>query len=107
VSPSTNPKAVKLRESRAALKVEVLTAYSQGPGGPRCACCGEGIQKFLTVDHVHGGGERHRRRVGRGSKMYLWLKRHGFPPGHEILCWNCNQGRNINGGVCPHQEIEK
>jgi hypothetical protein len=31
------------------------------------------------------------------------LKKHNFPGGHQILCWNCQQGKRFNNGICPHQ----
>jgi hypothetical protein len=34
------------------------------------------------------------------------LKKRGYPPGYRVLCFNCNRGRYLNGGVCPH-EIER
>ena len=39
----------------------------------------------------------------KSSKFYLWLKRNNFPPGYQVLCWNCNCGRSINNGICPHK----
>jgi hypothetical protein len=80
----------------------VIEAY-----GGECVCCGESLPEFLTVDHTDGGGSDHRRKVSHGSGgtgFYAWLKRHGFPQdGFQLLCFNCNLGRQINGGVCPHQ----
>lgn len=74
----------------------VLAAY-----GGACACCGETTPAFLTIDHVDGGGAEHRREVGRD--IYRWLVREGFPDGFRLLCWNCNCGRERNGGMCPHE----
>jgi hypothetical protein len=80
------------------LQHEAIVAY----GGYRCACCKETEPLFLTIDHVKNNGGRHRRRVGFGDKFYRWLKDRGYPPGFQVLCLNCNQGRWRNGGVCPH-----
>jgi hypothetical protein len=30
----------------------------------------------------------------------------GFPAGFQVLCFNCNQGRRLNHGVCPHVEAQ-
>jgi len=86
------------------LKREVLTAYGNPPV---CICCKESNLKFLTIDHVDGGGNQHRKQiqVGGGSHVYLWLKRNKFPQGFQVLCFNCNCGRAVNDGVCPHKEI--
>jgi hypothetical protein len=69
--------------------------------GKTCACCGESIKEFLTIDHINGGGEVHRKKIGR--KMYRWLVANNFPEGFQTLCFNCNWGKHINGGICPHK----
>jgi len=68
--------------------------------GRACACCGEREISFLQIDHVNGGGRRHREEVGN---LYAWLRRNGFPEGFQTLCANCNWGKHLNDGVCPHQ----
>lgn len=81
------------------LRAEVFAAY----GGFRCACCGETTPEFLTVDHIEGGGNQHRKQLAaEGITLYRWLKRHGFPPGFQALCANCNTAKHIHG-QCPHQ----
>ena len=74
-------------------------------GGYVCRCCGEKHPAFLTLDHVNGNGAAHRRKVGSGgSKLYRWIIRHKFPKQmFRVLCWNCNVGRQLNGGICPHK----
>lgn len=81
------------------LRHEAILAY----GGYRCACCGEEEPLFLTLDHVNNDGSKQRRRFGSGSRFYLRLRRNGYPPGCQVLCYNCNCGRHRNGGVCPHK----
>lgn len=83
-----------------ALRVEALRQYSSTPE-PSCVCCGEHTLQFLTFEHINGGGSRHRRETGGGG-FISWLRKNGYPPGFEVLCMNCNHGRNINQGVCPH-----
>jgi len=93
-------RAVRVR-SRRNIKAAVLAHY-----GNKCECCGENTQAFLTIDHVNGGGTKHRN-GGDGRRklwIYAWLKRNGFPEGYRILCFNCNCGREANGGICPHQQ---
>lgn len=90
------------REYREGVRLEVLLHYSGGKMA--CQCCGESITRFLTIDHRDGGGLQHRRQIKRhGSLLYLWLKQQGYPGGYDILCFNCNCGRQMNGGVCPHK----
>lgn len=95
----------KRRAYQRALKIECFQAY----GGPICACCGEKELFFLVIDHIHNNGAAHRREisgknVGQGQSLYKWLKDHGFPPGHQVLCHNCNWGKYACGGICPHKK---
>ena len=73
--------------------------------GRECECCGETEPLFLTIDHVNGGGSKHRRE--EGSHTYALILREKkkigeWPSGYRILCHNCNCGRWRNGGICPH-----
>ena len=80
------------------LKAKVIAAY-----GGKCECCGESEPAFLTIDHVNNNGSEHRKSIG-SNRIYGWLEKHGFPrDGFQLLCFNCNCGRRINGGICPHQ----
>ena len=80
--------------------LEVLNAY-----GNQCACCGEAERCFLTIDHVNRDGAAERRiKWQTGNKLYRELRRQGFPQDrYQLLCYNCNLGRERNAGVCPHQ----
>lgn len=104
-SRERNPahKREALRKTRAKLKAEVYSHY-----GDHCSCCGEGNRQFLTIDHVNGGGRGHRASLGpKGASSLAVLydiKKRGFPADFQILCFNCNCGRQQNGGVCPHKE---
>lgn len=75
----------------AARKVETIKAY-----GGKCAKCGEYDSRFLTVDHVHNNGAADRAaRKNKTSDVHIWLKRHGYPKGFQILCGNCNLKKEI------------
>jgi len=74
--------------------------------GRFCACCKETEEMFLTIDHIDDSGAEHRREM-KTSTTAIWLKQNNFPPGFQILCINCNQGRYRNGGICPHQALGK
>jgi hypothetical protein len=67
------------------LKDEVFNQY----GGYKCVCCGDEHKEFLTIDHIEGGGCKHRQEIGQSS-TYRWLKQQEFPAGYQVLCWNCN-----------------
>ena len=85
------------RIAHANLRAEVLAHY----GGSKCVCCGETIQEFLAIDHINGGGNAHRKQIGRGN-TYKWLKNNNFPPGFQVMCHNCNMAKAFYG-ECPHQ----
>lgn len=72
--------------------------------GRRCVCCGETTPEFLSVDHVDGGGTKHRESLAggkSGSGFYRWLRRNNFPAGFQVLCFNCNCAKGFYG-ECPH-----
>src|SRR3990167_9777047 len=58
-----------------ALRLEAIAAY-----GGKCRCCGETEEKFLTLDHINGGGKQHRLRArGSTGTIYRDLKKQGWP----------------------------
>ena len=81
----------------AEIRIDVLQAY-----GNQCACCGEKEPKFLAIDHINGGGNKHRQSVGASSTFYRWLKRNDYPEGYQILCHNCKMAKGFYG-ECSHQ----
>ncbi len=86
------------RERAQQIKMEVLHAY-----GLVCVCCRLDHTEFLCIDHIDGGGDEHRRAVGGGSsKIYRWLKKNNYPPGFQVLCANCNLGKER--GLCPRKD---
>lgn len=77
-------------------------------GGRVCNCCGVTEEKFLGFDHVNDDGAEHRRAAGVGSdlvSLHRSLEKQGFPPMLQVLWHNCNHGKYLNGGVCPHEEV--
>lgn len=85
------------RESNKKLKEETIKRY-----GGICACCGESLLGFLTLDHITPTREG-TDRVG-GVLLYRQLKAANWPMTDElrVLCWNCNLGRDRNRDRCPH-----
>lgn len=84
------------------MKLQAYTAY----GGFICRCCGETEESFLTLDHINNDGAEWRRAIfgrNRGAIPYEWCKANGYPPIFQVLCWNCQQGKRYNDGICPHQ----
>lgn len=84
-------------------KDSVMDHYSGGTAV--CVCCGETNRKFLTIDHINNDGKKHRAeiKIDGGYKYYRWLYRNNFPQGVQVMCFNCNFGKNVNQGVCPHK----
>jgi len=100
-----NKEQVKLvnRNWYSRIRYEALQAYSGKT--PKCSCCNESENKFLSIDHINGGGNKHRKKLksaGRGSNFFLWLKRNKYPKGYQILCYNCNCAKGFYG-QCPHK----
>lgn len=76
------------------LKKEVFDHY-----GNACACCGETIPQFLTIDHINSNIDREL----CGPTLYARIRRENYPTDFRILCWNCNCGRRR--GPCPHETV--
>jgi hypothetical protein len=75
-------------------------------GGTKCICCNETEIRFLTIDHINGGGSKHRAEIGHGKTIYSWLKNNGYPNGYQVLCYNCNCAKGFYG-ECPHETARK
>ncbi len=90
------------RRTRERLRTMVLRNYSGAV--PRCACCGEREQDFLTIDHIEGRARDAEKKFGiprAGYPLYRWLRRNRFPIGFQVLCANCNISKGKHG-KCTH-----
>jgi len=91
----------KNNEARSKLKPQVINHYSNGLN--KCSCCGEKHIEFLSIDHIDGGGNIHRKSIHKsGVDFYRWLIQNKYPNGYQVLCMNCQFG-TIRGKICPHQ----
>jgi len=81
----------KERERKERVKREVLGYY--GNGKTACVVCGESRVMCLSIDHINGGGGKHRKSIWAcqhgGHPFYRWLKTNCFPLGYQTLCMNC------------------
>ena len=77
--------------------------------GNKCACCRETEIRFLSIDHIEGGGSKHIREIERsGHNFYSWIYRNKYPKGFQVLCYNCNRGKGRSKQrFCPvhHPEL--
>ena len=86
-----------------------LAIHEYGDG--TCICCGESNSGFLTLDHKDGGGaadRANRKNNLSGWTFYRWLSQRDWPYAENlrVMCYNCNLGRERNGGICPHKDVE-
>jgi hypothetical protein len=92
------------REYAKKIKKLVFEAY-----GGICHCCGESDTRFLTIDHINNDGAKltkNKTHPSGGYGFYAWIVKNRFPDNLQILCWNCNCGKRMNNGVCPHKEVD-
>lgn len=88
-------KSAKLVKIKA--RNDCLKAY-----GNKCSCCGENKKEFLALDHINGGGNEHRRKIGT-NRIYFVVRNEGYPKDkYRILCHNCNLSLGFYG-YCPHK----
>lgn len=81
------------------LRLQIMDMY-----GHACSCCGESHYNFLTLEHILGGGNRHRK--GRAPyTVYKEILAEGYRPDkYTILCYNCNCSRGVYGYCCRTPE---
>jgi len=96
------------KKRRETVKSIVFTVYSKRLSKSEiscCNCCGLNDNlEFLTIDHIEGRKNLSEDEKNlKGAKLYAWLRKHHYPKGYQVLCWNCNSAKGLFG-VCPHQK---
>ena len=66
------------------LRLKILIYYG---GDPPICKCGFSDIRALTIDHINGGGCKHRKQMH--MMFYQWIKKNNFPEGFQVLCMNC------------------
>lgn len=92
----TNSERIKLYRQK--IKLDVIQKY-----GGSCKCCGENRLPFLVIDHKNNDGNIERKSTGDNRGWYFTLKNEPIRADLQVLCWNCNNAKHLNGGICPHQ----
>ena len=100
VRQSKEERNKKSREYIRKTRLEVLAHYSKGK--MCCDCCLEKNVEFLSINHINGGGTKHREKIGRGRSVCGWLRANNYPIGYNVLCHNCNMSLGFYG-YCPHK----
>lgn len=59
-----------------------------GEMGGKCVECGMPDIRCLQIDHVHGGGNQHRKTANTETKRYTAVRAN--PGAYQLLCANCN-----------------
>ena len=97
------------RRSHHKNRLMAMRHYSGGEE-PFCRCCGEDVLRFLTLDHINDDGAKHRRKLSGRSKGgtgdYSKIRLAGYKAGLQVLCWNCQWGKRLGGGFCPHSDAD-
>ena len=77
------------------MKNAVINVLTNGEG--TCRWCGQGDQDVLTIDHIDNNGANHRRQmgIGCGKLIYRYLVKNDYPPGFQVLCFNCNNKKEV------------
>lgn len=87
------------QQERDRLKLKVLSFYGLN-GVAKCVICGFDNIHALCLDHINDNGADERRlysmkRTSAGTQFYRWVKKQGFKPGYQTLCYNCNMVKEV------------
>lgn len=93
------------REKGQKNKIKIINHYSRG--SMKCKECGFNDIRALSVDHIDGGGCKHRKSIGRdgGRSFYTWIIKNNYPDGFQILCFNCQSIKRFVKGEGVNIEV--
>jgi len=84
-------------------KLQVIDYYSNGT--MKCNRCNMNDIRVLTLDHINGGGNAHRKQVGNSTYFRLiqqYKKTNQWEDGYQVLCMNCQFIKR-----CENNELRK
>ena len=84
------------RAHRESAKEGCMNMYSNGDAC--CAICRIADMDVLTLDHLANDGRTHRTAITgkeNGTSFYMRLRTLGYPPGLQVLCFNCNSKKEL------------
>lgn len=93
--PSEERRSARRRWAKR-LREEVIQHY-----GSRCVCCGTRRIEFLLMRPAQGNELAHAMKKIK-TTLPWWLKKHGYPKGYRVLCYNCDMSIKLYG-YCPHK----
>lgn len=68
--------------------------------GAVCICCGDDFAEYLEIDHINGGGKKHREQLKGSQGVYRELLRDPRSADVQILCANCHRYKTRNNKLC-------
>lgn len=98
----------KIRQSReqrsydSRLRLKALSVL-----GDRCANCGFSDVRALQIDHINGGGNLERRKLGGRHRAIFRKIVNGFVDGYQVLCANCNWIKRLENGETGFQYSQR
>lgn len=74
----------------------------------QCPCgCGESNKKLLTMGHLNNDGKEDRLKFRNQHSLFHAAVVNPDTTKYTTLCWNCNCGAQMNGGICPRGQPNK
>lgn len=96
-------------KSHARRKIYVLSHYANPL---KCSICGETDLRCLSLDHINGGGLKHRKSIRcsavytmYGNDFYKWVIDNKFPDGYQVLCMNCQWKKQLSNLTDIYNEL--
>ncbi len=80
-------------------RIEAVVLAHYGNGKLSCVKCGFNDIRVLSIDHIDGGGCKHKAQIDRqGYQLYKWLQEENYPIGYQTLCLNCQFIKQAENG---------